>query len=450
MKKGQEYVLEIVETEFPGYGVAYYEDNKVLIKGALPGEKVLARVTKKKTKVEAKTVEVLEEVDYKIEAPCPVFDICGGCTHQFIDYEKQLELKEQQVLKLLKDAGIDGFEYEGIISSPKVFEYRNKMEFTFGDYEKGGELELGLHTPVKRNAIVSTTTCLLIDKDFRSILKTTLDYFRSKNIPHYNLMKHEGYLRHLVIRKAQKTGEILINIVTTSQMEFNLEEYKSLLTNITYDGVLTGIIHTVNDNLSDTVKADKVEILYGRDYIIEELMGLKFKISPYSFFQTNTLGAEKLYSCVRDFMSDADNKVVFDLYCGTGTIGQIVASNAKKVIGVELIEEAVHAANNNAKFNGLDNCTFIAGDVKEIIKTINEKPDIIILDPPRPGVSPEALKYVIDFNPNEIIYVSCNPKTLVENLKQLKESGYVIKKLKAVDMFPHTPHVECVALIERE
>lgn len=329
MKKGQEYVLDVVETEFPGYGVAYYEGNKVLIKGALPGEKVLARVTKRKSKIEAKTVEILEEVDYKIEAPCPVFDICGGCTHQFIEYNKQLELKQQQVLKLFKDAGIEGFEYEGIIGSPKVFEYRNKMEFTFGDYERGGELELGLHTPNKRNAIVSTTTCLLVDKDFRSILKTTLEYFKSKELSHYNLMKHEGYLRHLVIRKAQKTGEILINIVTTSQVKFDLGEYVEHIINIKYDGILTGIIHTINDNLSDTVKADSVEVLYGRDYIIEELLGLKFKITPYSFFQTNTLGAEKLYSCVREFMSDSNNKVVFDLYCGTGTIGQIVASNAK-------------------------------------------------------------------------------------------------------------------------
>ncbi|MBZ4663584.1 MAG: methyltransferase, TrmA family [Caloramator sp.] len=449
MKKGQEIVVEIVETEFPGYGVGYYEDTKVLIKGALIGEKVLARITKKKTKVEAKIVEVLEEVDYKIEAPCPVFGICGGCTHQFIDYTKQLQLKEEQVLKLFKEAGIEGFEYRGIVESPNAYEYRNKMEFTFGDYEKGGELTLGLHTPVKRNAVVSTTTCLLVDRDFRTIVKSTLEYFKSKEVPHYNVLSHQGYLRHLVVRKAKKTGEILVNLVTTSQLDFNLSEYVEVLKNNIYDGILTGIIHTVNDSLSDAVKPDKVEVLYGRDYIVEELLGLKFKISPFSFFQTNTLGAERLYSTVREFMSSSKDKVVFDLYCGTGTIGQIAAQNAKKVIGVELIEEAVEAANNNAKYNGLDNCTFIAGDVKEVIKNIDENPDIIILDPPRPGVTPEALKNVINFKPKEIIYVSCNPKTLVENLKQLKESGYDVKALKIVDMFPQTPHVESVVFVER-
>lgn len=449
MKKGQEIVLDIVETEFPGFGVGFYEDKKVLVKGGLPGEKVLAKITKKKTNVEAKIIEVLEEVDYKIEAPCAVFGICGGCTHQFIDYKNQIKFKEQQVLKLFKDAGIEGFEYKGIQESPNVFEYRNKMEFTFGDFEKGGELTLGLHTPIKRNAVVSTTTCLLVDKDFRKIVNSTLEYFKSKGLPHYNTLSHQGYLRHLVVRKAIKTGEILVNLVTTSQIEFDLSEYIEILKNNVYDGELVGIINTINDSLSDAVKSDKVEVLFGRDYIVEELLGLKFKISPFSFFQTNTLGAEKLYSVVRDFMSDAKDKIVFDLYCGTGTIGQIVAQNAKKVIGVELIEEAVKSANENAKYNGLENCTFIAGDVKEVIKNINEKPDIIILDPPRPGVSPEALKYVINFAPKEIIYVSCNPKTLVENLKQLKENGYEVKALKIVDMFPHTPHVESVVLLNK-
>jgi 23S rRNA (uracil-5-)-methyltransferase RumA len=213
---------------------------------------------------------------------------------------------------------------------------------------------------------------------------------------------------------------------------------------------IVGIIHSINDSLSDVVAADEIDILCGRDFVEESILGLKFKISPFSFFQTNTLGAEKLYSLVMEFMGSSDSKVIFDLYCGTGTIGQIAAKKAKKVIGIELIEEAVKAAGENAALNGLNNCTFIAGDVAKTVNELTEKPDIIILDPPRPGVHPKALSYVVDFNAEEIIYVSCNPKTLVEDLKMLISSGYVVEKVKAMDMFPNTPHVETVVLIEKK
>jgi len=229
-----------------------------------------------------------------------------------------------------------------------------------------------------------------------------------------------------------------------------MDEYKDLMAGLNYEGSLTGILHTINNSFSDVVTADRVEILYGSDYIVEELLGLKFKITPFSFFQTNSLGAEKLYSIVRDFMGDASGSVVFDLYCGTGTIGQIAAPKAKKVIGVELLEEAVESANENAKLNGLENCNFIAGDVAKVIQTITDKPDIIILDPPRSGVSPMALDYVIKFDAPEIIYVSCNPKTLVDNLKVLVDKGYKIDKVAVMDMFPHTPHVETVVRIEKK
>ncbi|MEA4825546.1 MAG: 23S rRNA (uracil(1939)-C(5))-methyltransferase RlmD, partial [Clostridium sp.] len=222
-----------------------------------------------------------------------------------------------------------------------------------------------------------------------------------------------------------------------------------ILKGLNYMGELKGILHTINDSLYDEVQADRIETLFGRDYIIEEILGLKFKISPFSFFQTNSQGAEKLYSIVREFMGDANSKTVFDLYCGTGTIGQISAHNAKKVIGIELIEEAAKAANENAKLNGLNNCQFIAGDVAKAIVDITEKPDIVILDPPRPGVHPNALKYVAKFNPKDIIYVSCNPKTLVEDLKVLISEGYKVDKVKVMDMFPHTPHVEVVVKLTK-
>ncbi|MCM8710885.1 23S rRNA (uracil(1939)-C(5))-methyltransferase RlmD [Clostridium sp. SYSU_GA19001] len=451
MKKGNEYEIVIEKTEFPGYGIGILGDKKIYVKNALPGQKILGRITKKKKEyIEAKALEILEDVDYKIPQSCLHFAECGGCSHQTISYEKQLEFKKEQVLSLLKENGIDNFEFLGIEKSPEQFGYRNKMEFTFGDYEKGGELSLGMHIKGRTFGIVTVDNCQIVDEDYRKILTAVLKYFREKRLPHYRILSHEGYLRNLVIRKAKNTGEILINIVTSSQMDFDFSELTEMLRTLPYEGILVSILHSINDSLADVVQADNIEILYGRDYITEKLLGLKFKITPFSFFQTNSKGAEKLYSIVRDFMEDSQSKVVFDLYCGTGTIGQIVAPKAKKVIGVELIEEAVEAANENAKLNGLNNCKFIAGDVAKVIQNLKDKPEIIILDPPRAGVHPIALKYVVDFNAPDLIYVSCNPKSLVNDLKVLKDNGYVIQKVKLMDLFPHTPHVECVVKIEKK
>jgi 23S rRNA (uracil1939-C5)-methyltransferase len=450
MRKGNEYDIDIKGTEFPGYGIADYEGIKVYIKNAVPGQKIRARITKKKKGyAEGRLMEVLQASDHEIAPMCPHFHHCGGCSHQFVSYERQLELKKEQVLDLFRKAGVKDFEFLGIERSPIEYEYRNKMEFTFGDFEKGGELSLGMHMTGKTFGIVTVDQCMLVDSDLRKIVRTVLDYFKEKNLSHYRILSHQGFLRNLVVRKTKNTSQILINLVTTSQEDFDLTEFRELMLSLDYKGTLNGIIHTINDSLSDVVAADRVEILYGIDYLVEELLGLKFRISPFSFFQTNSLGAEKLYSIVRDFMGDASNKIVFDLYCGTGTIGQIAAGKAEKVIGIELIEEAVQSANENARLNGLNNCTFIAGDVAKAIQTIEEKPDIIILDPPRSGVHPTALDYVVKFDAPHIIYVSCNPKTLVQDLKVLEAKGYGIKKVVLMDMFPHTPHVEAVVLIER-
>lgn len=449
MKKGNSYELTIENTEFPAMGIAHYGDKKVYVKAGLPGQKILGKISKKKKEtIEAKIEEILKDVDYKIEARCPHFGICGGCIHQNVPYEKQLELKKSQVLQLLNDNNIADYEFLGIEGSPEEYEYRNKMEFSFGDMEKGGDLTLGMHAS-GRFGVLSTPDCKLVDEDFRIILKETLEYFKAKGLTYYRILSHIGYLRNIIIRKAKNTKEILINIVTTSQIDFDLNEITDKLLKLNYKGCVKGIIHTINDNLSDAVVADKVEVLYGTDYITENILGLNFKISPFSFFQTNSKGAEKLYSIVKDFMGDASSKVVFDLYCGTGTIGQIAAQKASKVIGIELIEEAVKAANENAALNGLDNCEFIAGDVAKVIQTIETKPDIIILDPPRPGVHPKALEYVAKFEPDTIIYVSCNPKSLVVDLAQLMCKGYKVEKVKIMDMFPNTPHVETVCLIQR-
>lgn len=445
MRKGSEILVKIEKTEFPSMGIGREGERTIYVKNSFPGQTVKGRVKKKKADyAELKPLEVVERAEYEIDAKCPHFGICGGCSSQTLTYEKQLELLGEEVKNLFIDANISTGEYEGVTGSLNQWEYRNKMEFTFGDMEKGGELTLGMHIKNKSFGIINVDQCKIVDEDFRKIISLTVEYFRKQDLPYYRVMKREGYLRHLVIRKAKNTGELMVNLVTTTQIDFDLTEYVELLKSANFDGKLVSILHTENDSFSDAVIADKLNVLYGIDHIQEELLGLKFKISPFSFFQTNTKGAEGLYSIVREYMGDSENKVVFDLYCGTGTIGQIVAPKAKKVVGIELIEEAVEAAKENAKLNGLDNCEFLAGDVAEIIKTVKDKPDIIILDPPRSGVHPKALDYVIKFKAKEIIYVSCNPKTLVNDLKVLTDSGYEIVKTRVKDMFPNTPHGETV------
>ncbi|MEG0641164.1 MAG: 23S rRNA (uracil(1939)-C(5))-methyltransferase RlmD [Clostridium sp.] len=451
MRKGKDYEFDIVETEFPAVGVAYYEGEKVLIKGCYPGQKVYGKITKKrKDKIEARILKVLEEVPYAIETPCPVTHLCGGCSSQHISYEKQLEFKKEQVLKLFKNGKIEDFEFEGIEGSPEIFGYRNKMEFTFGDQEKGGELTLGMHAKRQSFSVVTVDKCQIVDEDFNKVLRATLEYFKSTGLKYYRIMSREGYLRNLVIRKGINTGELLVNLVTTSQENFDLTEWKDLINSLELKAKVVGILNTINDTFSDIVQCDRLDILQGREYIYEELLGLRFKINTFAFFQTNSKGAEKLYSIVREYIGNTDDKIVFDLYCGTGTIGQIVAPKAKKVIGIELIEEAVEAAKENAELNNITNCEFIAGDVLKVITTVKHKPDVIILDPPRAGIHPLAMKYVIEFNAKEIVYVSCNPKTLVTDLQVLMESGYKIEKMRIKDMFPNTPHVECVVLMSRK
>ncbi|WP_202711084.1 23S rRNA (uracil(1939)-C(5))-methyltransferase RlmD [Sporosalibacterium faouarense] len=451
VKKNEIIEVVIDEVEFPNKGIGKLDDKKVLVKNTIKGQKVKARVKKKrKNKIEANLIEVVEKASIEGEALCEHFGICGGCSYQNISYENQLKIKEEQVRKLLDSADIGEYNYLGIEGSPNEFEYRNKMEFSFGDIEKGGPLSLGMHQKGKFYEIVTVHGCQIVDKDFRDILVTILEYFREKDVSFYHKKTHKGVLRHLVVRKAIKTGEMLANLVTSSQEQLNLTELIDNLKDINLEGELKGFLHTINDGLADVVKSDETNVLYGQDYIVEEILGLKFKISAFSFFQTNSLGADKLYSIVRDFAGNTDNKILFDLYCGTGTIAQIMAPVAEKVIGIEIVEEAVEAAIENAKINNLDNCEFIAGDVMEKVVELNEKPDLIILDPPRDGIHPKAINKIIDFSPEQFIYVSCKPTSLARDLPIFVEKGYKVTKIKCMDMFPHTPHVECCSLLTRK
>lgn len=409
--------------------------------------------------------------------------------------------------------------FEGILPSPQEYAYRNKMEFTFGDAYKDGPLELGMHRRGGFYDIVTVDGCRIVDQDFSLILRAALDYFRNapegsippietpgaeaslsaeesraetsqdtvapgaetdppietpdaetslsaeesgaetrerKGFPFYHRLRHTGYLRHLLVRKAAFTGEILVDLVTTTQMRPDLSGFTQALLGLERDGLLqgrfAGILHTDNDSQADIVADQGTEILYGKDFFTEELLGLHFKVTPFSFFQTNSHGAEVLYETARRYLTGIGMKggTVYDLYCGTGTIAQLMAPYVDKVIGVEIVEEAVEAAKENARRNGLDNCSFLAGDVLRVLDTIEEKPDTIILDPPRDGIHPKALPKILAYGVENILYISCKPTSLARDLPAFIASGYHPVRAVCVDQFPWTSSVETIVLLSRQ
>lgn len=516
MKKGQVIEGIVTRVDFPNKGIVETEDGTCVVKNALPGQKVQCSVNKvRKGKAEGRLLRILEPSSLECGSPCPHYGICGGCTYLALPYEEQLKIKEEQVKKLLD--GVlekqDSWQFEGIKASPVCFGYRNKMEFSFGDEVKDGPLALGMHKRGSFYDIVSVTDCQIVDEDYRRILTCVKDYFvslqkKGMDIRFYHRLRHTGYLRHLLVRKAAKTGEILIALVTTTQpiarsegaveetvtgqevemtagqsmqdgqkkmtgQEENtveqdvLDGLKHALLQLSLDGKIAGILHIRNDAVADVVRSDETRILYGQDFFYEELLGLKFKISPFSFFQTNSRGAEVLYETAREYIAGhiggaeengavqadgecgeaAGKKIVYDLYSGTGTIAQLMAPVAKKVIGVEIVEEAVEAAKMNAELNGLHNCEFIAGDVLKVLDSIEEKPDIIILDPPRDGIHPKALDKIIRYGVEHILYISCKPTSLVRDLEVFLERGYKVERAVVVDQFPWTANVETVCLL---
>ncbi len=451
MKKKDIIEGKIIKTEFPNKGTFICEDQKVTVKGVIDGQTIKGQVTKKrKSGCVVRLLDVLEKSPLEDAKPvCPHFGICGGCFYQTVSYENQLKIKEGMVRDLLKDYVNDDI-WEEIKGSPKVHGYRNKMEFSFGDEVKDGPLALGMHKKNTFHDIVNITDCQIVDNDYNLIVKCALNIAQQMELPFYHKMRHEGYFRHLVVRRAESSGDILVNIVTTSQVEADLTKLRDTLLELPLSGKIIGILHTTNDSLADVVQADKIDILYGQDYFYEEILGLKFKISPFSFFQTNTLGAEILYKTARDFVGETKDKVIFDLYSGTGTIAQMLAPVAKKVVGVEIVEEAVEAAKVNAELNGLDNCEFIAGDVLKVVDELEDKPDFIVLDPPRDGIHPKAIQKIIDFGVEQMVYISCKPTSLARDLEVFEAAGYKVKRATAVDQFPNTVHIETVVLLSHK
>lgn len=450
MKKGDIFEGKVIRIEFPNKGIIDIEGQKVIVKNALEGQIVRFSINKKKRdKIEGRLLEVIEPSPIEQPAACKHFGICGGCRYQNLSYEQQLDLKKRQVEELIEKNGLS-FDIENIYGSPITEGYRNKMEFTFGDEEKDGPLALGMHKKNSFYDIVTLDDCRIVDPDFNVLLQAILKYFKEKGETYFHKIRHEGFLRHLVMRRSVKTGDILINLVTTTQSQLDESEFVNMILAQKIDGKVVGILHTLNDNLADVVQSDETKTLYGQDYFYEYLYNMRFKISPFSFFQTNTLGAEVLYDKVREYVGETKDKLIYDLYTGTGTIAQMLASVASKVVGVEIVEEAVEAAKKNAVDNHLDNCEFIAGDVLKVVDNLTKKPDILVLDPPRDGIHPKALTKIINFNVDEMVYVSCKPTSLMRDLLVFREAGYEVKRACLVDMFPGTVHVETVVLLSQQ
>lgn len=459
MKKKDIVIGKIARIDFPNIGVLESEEGLVRVKNALPGERLCVQINKaRKGRYEGRVQEVLEESpleeDYRKSGGkfCPHFRICGGCLYSSIFYDEELKIKEGQIRRLIEPViGEKSYEkiYAGIIGSPDSNGYRNKMEFSFGDEYKGGPLALGMH---KRGAfydIVTVRECRLIDEDFRKILLATLEFFSKAGVSYYNRNTHEGYLRHLLVRKAAFTGEILLSLVTTSGMPKELlNDFCGKIQSLVLAGKLAGILHTVNDRIADVVENQGTEILFGRDWFYESLLSLKFKISPFSFFQTNSGGAELLYDRIRSLVPKSGT--VYDLYSGTGTIAQILSPAAKRIVGVEIIEEAVKAARENAVDNGIGNVEFLCGDVLKTLDKIETPPDMIVLDPPREGVHPKALTRILSYGVKHIVYVSCKPTSLARDIPAFTEAGYTMNHLSLCDMFPRTGNCEAIARFSKD
>jgi 23S rRNA (uracil-5-)-methyltransferase RumA len=474
VRKGD--VLEVVISKLVlgGLGLALYSPNgetspnnqlRVFVERALPGQKLRVFITQKKPQyVVGRIEQVLEEAPSIIQAKCPYFATsesinskkasCGGCLWQNLSYEQQLEVKQQQVLETLQRVGrMPDVKVEPIIGSPDEWFYRNKIELSFG-HNADGNVDFGFRERGKFNSIIPIESCHIFDSKLPAVLDVIRRYVKMSDLEPFDFAKRpDGFWQFLIIRRGVKTGEWMIHFITRPGHTISkhvAEELREIL-----DDQLQSVLHTINFGKAITYSGHdnkKTEVLFGRDYILEQLGDLQFKISPFSFFQTNTLAAEKLYEVVKSFADLKGHEKVLDLYCGTGTIGQYIARNAREVIGMEILQEAIDDANENARINKLANCHYKCGDVKKILFGERNKYlhiDLLILDPPRAGIGDKTRHKIISMMPNQVIYVSCNPATLARDLIDFRNKGYEIKAVQPLDLFPQTHHVETVVKMER-
>jgi len=380
---------------------------------------------------------------------CSVFENCGGCTTLNHEYEETIKIKEDKIKAILEENKIEYDVFNEIIASPEFYGYRNKMEYTFGNEIKDGPLTLGMKGRKRKYDVFYTKDCKIVSDDFNKIVEYTCEFFRKLNISFRNYRRGDGYLRHLSVRRGINTGEILINIGTHKTNEYDeiIREWSQGIMKLEVSEKIVSVLHSKTDSKSNVMKADELTVLYGNEYFNDKIFDLSFKISPFSFFQTNTKGAELLYKKVLDYLDEGN--VAYDLFSGTGTIGLLMSRKVKKVYSVEIVEEAVKAAEFNAAQNSVQNIEFICGDVKDELPKINENPDFVVFDPPRAGLHKNIIKFLKEQKYENIIYVSCNPVSFAENMKELSDT-YRLKEITPVDMFPFNDHTETVAYLVKK
>ena len=459
IKKGMDLEFNVNSLAFGGMGVSSVNGLIVFIKNAIPGQRVIARITKKKSKyLEARTLKIIKESNHFKEVKCDHFDDCGGCTFQNLDYDVQLTAKELQIKEIFQRIG--GFKnsrYNSIIGCDDFFHYRNKMEFTFSEYEylpeidknrKPKKIVLGLHVQGRWNKILDINECYIQAPIANKILKTIKEI--TLNLMPYNVHNHKGYIRNVIIRVARNTNEIMINFVTSTENIVCIKEISDIL--IEKFPQITSVINSITDAKSGLSIGKSQFVIHGKSNIVERLGNYKFKISADSFFQTNTKQAEKMYDIILKESNLSGKEIVYDLFCGTGSIAIYISKYVKKVYGFELSKSAIYDAIENAKDNNIENAYFYSGDLKDIFNSNYElenieSPDVIILDPPRAGLHLNTVDQIVKKSPNRIIYVSCNPSTQARDISYLCNANYKLKRNQPLDMFPHTPHIENISTL---
>lgn len=463
IKKGDEISITIDSLSYGGKGVGKTNNFVLFVQGALPSEKVVARVVKKRSGyAEAIIVKTIQESPHFTSPSCEHFPTCGGCSLQHLNYTEQLAQKKQQVIDLFQRiGGIEEVPLKQVIPSGELFHYRNKMEFTFSnrrwilpDEEKGvdASFALGLHIPNRFDKVLDINTCWIQKPVSDGILRAVKNETKKLGLKPYDIIKHKGYLRNLVIRVGERTGDVMVNIVTSREEPELLLPIVDML--VTEFPQVTSIVNNITKRKAGVAFGEREVVLFGTPYIRDKIGEHIFEISANSFFQTNTIQAENVYKIARELANFSGDDVVYDLYSGTGSLSIFMAGLVKQVYGFELIQSAVEDAVRNAVNNGAYNCQFYHANldrffrVTPILKKI-EKPDVILIDPPRAGMHPKLVKDVIHMSPQKIVYISCNPSTQARDILVMIEGNYKLDQLAIVDMFPHTPYIETVALIRK-
>jgi 23S rRNA (uracil1939-C5)-methyltransferase len=469
IRKGAELDLEITKLAFGGNAIAYGDGLVIFLEQGIPGQKVRARITRKKTQyAEGQVLEVVSPAPGEIEPFCPHFGVCGGCRWQNLAYEDQLSWKRQHVVECLERlGGLGAAQVEAPLASPDTQWYRNKMEFTFSsrrwlssaEIASGEVLDrtfaLGLHARGHFDRVFDVEACFLESEPAVAILRETREWAKNSGLRSYSTRDHQGFWRFLVIREGKATGQRMVHMLTAGHRDAD-KVTDALADRLRErEGDITTFVHSVSHKKAQVALGDISRTVFGPGFIEESLGGLRFRISAHSFFQTNTFGAQRLYEVVRRLADFKGNETVWDLYCGTGSITLFIASQVHRVVGFEIVQDAIDDAYVNCTLNGIDNCSFRAGDLKDLIQEAARtpklfgSPDVVITDPPRAGMHPQVIKALLDVLPSHIIAVSCNPATLARDLALLLER-YSVEAIQPLDLFPHTPHIECVVKLTRK